>query len=51
MSHRPSIFVHSSIKRGAEIVGGTPEEFAAYLKSEIDKWGKVARSTNSKLVY
>ena len=36
---------------GAEIVGGTPEEFAAYLKSEIDKWGKVARSTNSKLVY
>jgi len=36
---------------GAEIVGGTPEEFTAYLKSEIDKWGKVARSTNSKLVY
>ena len=36
---------------GAEIVGGTPDEFAAYLKSEIDKWGKVARSTNSKLVY
>jgi tripartite-type tricarboxylate transporter receptor subunit TctC len=36
---------------GAEIIGGTPEEFAAYLKSEIDKWGKVARSTNSKLVY
>ena len=36
---------------GAEIVGGTPEEFAAYIKSEIDKWGKVARSTNSKLIY
>jgi tripartite-type tricarboxylate transporter receptor subunit TctC len=36
---------------GAEIIGSTPEEFAAYLKSEIDKWGKVARSTNSKLVY
>ena len=36
---------------GAEIVGGTPDEFAAYIKSEIDKWGKVARSTNSKLIY
>jgi tripartite-type tricarboxylate transporter receptor subunit TctC len=29
-----------------EIVGGTPEEFAAYLKSEIAKWGKVIREAN-----
>lgn len=34
---------------GAEIVGSTPEEFAAYLKSEIDKWSKVAREANVKL--
>jgi len=31
---------------GAEIVGSTPEEFNAYVKSEIAKWGKVARDNN-----
>lgn len=31
---------------GAEIVGSTPEEFNAYVKSEIEKWGKVARDNN-----
>jgi tripartite-type tricarboxylate transporter receptor subunit TctC len=34
---------------GAEIVAGTPEEFAAYLQAEIAKWGKVARDANVKL--
>jgi tripartite-type tricarboxylate transporter receptor subunit TctC len=34
---------------GAEIVAGTPEEFAAYLKAEIAKWTKVARDANVKL--
>ena len=34
---------------GAEIVGSTPEEFAAYVKSEIVKWGKVARDNNVTL--
>jgi tripartite-type tricarboxylate transporter receptor subunit TctC len=34
---------------GAEIVGSTPEEFAAYLKAEIAKWGKVARDNNVRL--
>jgi tripartite-type tricarboxylate transporter receptor subunit TctC len=28
---------------GAEIVGSTPQQFDAYVKSEIAKWGKVAR--------
>mgnify|MGYP000252295253 CR=1 FL=1 len=31
---------------GAEIVMGSPEEFAAYIKSETDKWGKIAKSAN-----
>jgi len=34
---------------GAEIVGGTPDEFATYLKAEIAKWGKVARDNNIAL--
>lgn len=34
---------------GAEIVGSTPDEFAAYLRAEIAKWGKVARENNVKL--
>lgn len=28
---------------GAEPVGNTPEEFARFLRSETEKWGKVAR--------
>lgn len=34
---------------GAVLVGSTPDEFAAYLKAEIAKWGKVARDNNIKL--
>lgn len=34
---------------GADIVGSTPEEFGAYLKAEIAKWGKVAHDNNIKL--
>lgn len=34
---------------GAQIVGSSPDEFAVYLKSEIDKWGKVARASNIRL--
>ena len=29
---------------GAEVVGSKPEEFGAFLKSEIDKWGKVVKA-------
>jgi tripartite-type tricarboxylate transporter receptor subunit TctC len=31
---------------GAVIVGSTPDEFGTYVKSEIQKWGKVARDNN-----
>ena len=34
---------------GAEIVGGTPEAFAKYLRSEIAKWREVARKANVRL--
>jgi tripartite-type tricarboxylate transporter receptor subunit TctC len=31
---------------GAEPEGTTPESFAALIKSELEKWGKVAREAN-----
>jgi len=33
---------------GIEARGGTPEEFAAYLRSEIPKWAKVVRASGAK---
>jgi tripartite-type tricarboxylate transporter receptor subunit TctC len=34
---------------GLEPAVSSPEEFGAYIKSEIDKWTKVARAANVKL--
>lgn len=33
---------------GFEIVGSTPEEFGAYIKSEIRKWEKVVKASGAK---
>jgi tripartite-type tricarboxylate transporter receptor subunit TctC len=33
---------------GLEVVGGTPEEFAAYIRSETDKWTKVIAAAGIK---
>ncbi len=33
---------------GAEAAGTTPAQFAAYIKAELDKWGKVVRVTGAK---
>lgn len=30
---------------GAELLGSTPEQYAAYLKSEIERWDKVVKSS------
>jgi len=32
------------LAQGFEPVGSTPEEFGAYIKSEIAKWGKVIKA-------
>jgi len=32
--------------RGMEVVTSSPEEFAAYLKNEVTKWGRVIRERN-----
>jgi tripartite-type tricarboxylate transporter receptor subunit TctC len=34
---------------GVEIIGGTPEEFAAYIRSEIPKWTAIVKASGAKL--
>jgi tripartite-type tricarboxylate transporter receptor subunit TctC len=36
-------------EQGAESVGNTPEEFEAYIKREIARWGEVVRRANVTL--
>lgn len=38
----------SFARQGAEIMGGTPEAAAGYIRSEIAKWSKVIRETGIK---
>ena len=33
-------------KQGFDIMGGTPQEFGAYMKSEIEKWTRVVNGAN-----
>ena len=33
---------------GYEPVGTTPEDFAAQIKADMEKWGKVIRAANIK---
>ena len=35
-------------ERGMDVITNTPEEFTAYLKSEVAKWGRVVRERNMK---
>lgn len=34
---------------GVDIIGGTPEEFAAYIRSEIPKWTAIVKASGAKL--
>jgi tripartite-type tricarboxylate transporter receptor subunit TctC len=38
-----SDFREAMAAQGAAVEGGPPERFAAYLRSELDKWGKAAK--------
>jgi tripartite-type tricarboxylate transporter receptor subunit TctC len=35
-------------RQGAEVLGGTPQEFAAYIRSEIPKWAKVVKASGAR---
>ena len=34
--------------QGAEVAGGTPQDFDAFFRAEFDKWGKVAKTAGIK---
>lgn len=34
---------------GAEFVGDSPEQFTAFFKSELDKWGRAVRASGAKV--
>jgi tripartite-type tricarboxylate transporter receptor subunit TctC len=34
---------------GVDIIGGTPEDFSAYIKSEIPKWTAIIKTSGAKL--
>jgi tripartite-type tricarboxylate transporter receptor subunit TctC len=34
---------------GVDIMGGTPDDFAAYIKSEIPKWTAIIKASGAKL--
>jgi tripartite-type tricarboxylate transporter receptor subunit TctC len=34
---------------GAEAVGNTPEQFGAFLREEVQKWGNVVRTVGIKV--
>ncbi len=36
------------ITYGSDVVGGSPEDFRAFIASEADKWGRVIRQANIK---
>ncbi len=34
--------------QGVDIIGGTPESFAAYIQAEIPKWAEIVRVSGAR---
>jgi tripartite-type tricarboxylate transporter receptor subunit TctC len=34
---------------GVQIVGSTPDEFAAFIKEDLDRWARVIKEANVKV--
>jgi tripartite-type tricarboxylate transporter receptor subunit TctC len=43
------VIKNDSISQGYEVDAAGPEEYAAYVRAEIAKWGKVIKDSNLKL--
>ena len=43
----PEILEHLKAE-GAEVTGGTPEQFRTFLKADIERWGPVVRASGAK---
>jgi tripartite-type tricarboxylate transporter receptor subunit TctC len=37
------------VGQGVDIIAGTPEHFAAYIKSELTKWAKVIQTAGARV--
>jgi tripartite-type tricarboxylate transporter receptor subunit TctC len=46
--HRPDVR-EIFVKDGTEPIGNSPEQFAAVLKEQVEKWGKVVRFSGAKV--
>ena len=36
------------VSQGFEVVGGTPDEFAAFIRAETDKWSRIVKLTGAR---
>ena len=36
-------------RQGGEVMGSTPEQMAAQIRSDRDKWGKVVRESGARI--
>jgi len=34
--------------QGAEVVADTPEQFATFIRNDVEKWGKIVRESGIK---